>query len=182
LLNPATYTEEELVARLKLHEEQAFSMLYDNYSKALFGVICQIVPQQEMAQDLLQQVFVKIWKNMESYDPSKGRLFTWMLHIARNQAKDFFRSKEVNKQGKTVSLSEDVYINEKTTTVAIRDHGLQKVLERLPEENRRLLELSYFLGYTHEEIAEILNIPLGTVKTRLRSTIMELRKHLNLKT
>jgi RNA polymerase sigma-70 factor (ECF subfamily) len=168
--------EEELIEKLKLQDEQAFSYLYDHYSKALFSVIYQMIPQQDIAEDILQQVFLKIWKNIQLYTASKGRLFTWMLHIARNQAIDHTRSREFQEQGKTISISESVYNNKNESAGSIRDSGLNKILEKLPADNRKLLELSYFLGYTQEEIAGILNIPLGTVKTRLRTIIMQLRK------
>lgn len=175
-----TYNEEALVQGLKLHEEQAYHYFYDHYGKAIFGVIYQVVPNQEAAEDILQEVFVKIWKNINSYDPSKGRLFTWVLNIARNQSIDYTRSKEFNKDGKTISLSENVNSGEGLFQTNHQDAGLKKVIEGLPEEGRKLLELSYFLGYTHEEIAQMLKLPLGTVKTRLRSTIIELRKRLNI--
>lgn len=174
------YTEEALVQGLKLHDEQAYHYFYDHYGKAIFSVIYQIVPSQEAAEDILQEVFVKIWKNSNAYDPSKGRLFTWVLNIARNQAIDYTRSKEFNKGEKTISLSENVNSGDGPVQNNLQDAGLKKVVEGLPEEGRKLLELSYFLGYTHEEIAEMLKLPLGTVKTRLRTTIIELRKRLNI--
>ncbi|HEV7331247.1 MAG TPA: sigma-70 family RNA polymerase sigma factor [Flavisolibacter sp.] len=174
------YTEEALVEGLKLHDEQSYSYFYDNYGKAIFGVIFQVVPNQEAAEDILQEVFVKIWKNIGSYDPSKGRLFTWVLNIARNQAIDYTRSKEFNKGGKTISLSDNVNSGERPVQSNYHDAGLKKIVESLPEEARKLLELSYFLGYTHEEIAEMLKLPLGTVKTRLRTAIIELRKRLDI--
>ena len=180
MVRTRNYTENELVESLKLHEEEAFSYLYDNYSKALFTIIYQVVPQQETAEDLLQQSFLKIWKNIEMYDATKGRIYTWMINIARNQALDHVRSKEFNKQGKTSELKENVYSDEAVVN-SVRDSGLNKVLEQLPEDNRKLLEFSYFLGYTQLEIAEMMNIPLGTVKTRLRSTIIQLRKILEIK-
>lgn len=175
LVKTESYTEEQLVTLLKQHDEAAFRFLYDNYSKALFTIVYQMIPQQEAAEDLLQQVFVKIWKNMAMYDESKGRLFTWMLNIARNQAIDFTRSKEFNQSGKTGTLSESVYDYQRTNA-SVSDTGLKKVLERLPSENRNLLDLSYFKGYSHKEISDILGLPLGTVKTRLRNIIIELRK------
>ena len=164
-----------------MHEEQAFQHLYENYSKSLFTIICQLVPQQDAAEDLLQQVFIKIWKNIHSYDVAKGRLFTWMLNIARNQAIDFTRSKEFNKLGKTVALEEDVYTEGEVSSIKVRDIGLSRVLETLPEESRKVVELSFFRGYTHQEIASILQLPLGTVKTKIRSTIQELRKRIFIK-
>jgi RNA polymerase sigma factor (sigma-70 family) len=171
-------TEEELVRQLKLHEEQAFQHLYDHYSKSLFTVICQLVPQQDAAEDVLQQVFIKIWKNIHSYDVGKGRLFTWMLNIARNQAIDHTRSKEFNKAAKTVALAEDVYTDREGSSAKVRDIGLNRVLEGLPEESRKVLELSFFSGYSHQEIATMLQLPLGTVKTKIRAIIIELRKRI----
>jgi RNA polymerase sigma factor (sigma-70 family) len=173
------YTEAELLAGLQSRDEQAFSYLYDRYSKAIFSVILQIVPQQEIAEDVLQEVFLKIWQNIRSYDETKGRLYTWMLNIARNQAIDRTRSKEFNNRNKTTELSETVYTEKQTVNAGIDDVGLKKIIGNLPDENRKLLELAYFQGYTQEEISKILNIPLGTVKTRIRATIIQLRKILS---
>ena len=88
-----TYSEQELLALLQQRSDHAFSYLYDNYSGALFGIINSIVPDKDTASDVLQEVFVNIWRKIESYDSSKGRLFTWMLNIARNAAIDKIRSK-----------------------------------------------------------------------------------------
>jgi RNA polymerase sigma-70 factor (ECF subfamily) len=179
LLQTVTYTETQLLDGLQSHDEQAFSFLYDRYSKALFSIILQIIPNQEIAEDVLQEVFVKIWQNIKSYDETKGRLYTWMLNIARNQAIDRTRSKDFGNRAKTTELSENVYSERLGTEAKIDDVGLKKTLSNLPEENRKLLELAYFQGYTQEEIAKILNIPLGTVKTRIRTTIIQLRKILS---
>ena len=170
-----TYTEAELLQGLQKHDERAYGFLYDNYSKALFTIILQVIPKQEVAEDVLQDVFLKIWQNIKSYDASKGRLYTWMLNIARNQAIDKTRSKEFNNQSKTIELSENVYSREGVAG-RIDDVGLKKTISNLPEESRQLLELSYFQGYTQEEISKMLNIPLGTIKTRIRATIIHLRK------
>ena len=174
-----TYTEAELLEGLQAHDEQAFGFLYDHYSKALFNIILPIIPQQELAEDVLQEVFVKIWQNIKSYDASKGRLYTWMLNITRNQAIDKTRSKDFNKRSKTTELSENVYSNRQVAEMKMDDVGLQKTLSNLPEENRKLLELAYYQGYTQDEISKMLNIPLGTIKTRLRATIIQLRKILS---
>jgi RNA polymerase sigma-70 factor (ECF subfamily) len=179
LLKEVTYSESELLQGLQAHDENAFSFLYENYSRALFGIILQIIPQQELAEDVLQEVFVKIWQNINSYDISKGRLYTWMLNIARNQAIDRTRSKDFNNRGKTIELSDNVYTNKQSVDAKFDDVGLKKTLGNLPEESRKLLEMAYYQGYTQEEISRILNIPLGTVKTRIRSTIIQLRKILS---
>ena len=174
-----TYTEAELLKGLQSHDEHAFSFLYDHYSKALFSIILPIIPQQELAEDVLQEVFVKIWQNIKLYDASKGRLYTWMLNIARNQSIDRTRSKDFNNRSKTTELSETVYNNRQGAEAKIDDVGLTKTLSQLPDESRKLLELVYYQGYTQEEIANMLNIPLGTVKTRIRATIIHLRKILS---
>ncbi|HEY0031415.1 MAG TPA: sigma-70 family RNA polymerase sigma factor, partial [Bacteroidia bacterium] len=88
------YTEDELIALLKNKDLVAYNALYDNYSAALYGIITRIVPAEEIAEDLLQEVFIKIWKSIDSYDPKKGRLFTWMLNISRNASIDYARSKQ----------------------------------------------------------------------------------------
>jgi RNA polymerase sigma-70 factor (ECF subfamily) len=102
-----------------------------------------------------------------------------MLNIARNQSIDRTRSKDFNNRSKTTELEENVYNNRETVEAGIDDVGLKKTLNNLPEESRKLLELAYFQGYTQEEISKILNIPLGTVKTRIRATIIQLRKILS---
>lgn len=175
-MNPKTkYSEQELVASLQLRNEQAFSYLYDNYSGALFGIVNSIVIDKESASDVLQNVFVNIWRKIESYDAAKGRLFTWMLNIARNAAIDEVRSKGFNDTQKNQSLSENVDIPGAITGPSVDDVGLKKVLMSLKEEMRILVDMSYFQGFTHEEISKALNIPLGTVKTRIRTALIQLR-------
>ncbi len=175
-----TYTEQELVSLLKDRDSKAFGYLYDNYSGALNTIILQILNDVELANDVLQEVFINIWKRIESYDPAKGRLFTWMLNIARNASIDLLRSKNYQNSQKNRSLSDnvDVFVRGQTSEMNIDSIGLKKVLEKLKEEHRILIELAYFKGYTHEEIAEIETIPLGTVKTRIRNALIQLREHL----
>ncbi len=169
------YTETELLTGLKQHDEQAYRFLYDNYSRSLFAVIKQIIPQQEMAEDVLQEVFIKVWQNIQTYDISKGRLYTWMISIARNLSIDRTRSKEFNKQTKTASLQDNVHIAGNVEENKISDIGLKKVLTALPADNAKLIDLAYYKGFTQEEISKIMMIPVGTVKTRMRSAISFLR-------
>lgn len=170
-----TYSEQELVALLQQRNEKAFSYLYDNYSGALYGIVNAVVTDKEVANDVLQNVFINIWRKIESYDASKGRLFTWMLNIARNAAIDELRSKGYNNSIKNISLPENNEIAGAVTGPAIDDVGLKKVLGQLKGELRVLVDMSYFRGFTHEEIARSLDIPLGTVKTRIRSALTQLR-------
>jgi RNA polymerase sigma factor (sigma-70 family) len=177
-LNPLTkYKEQELVLLLSQKNDQAFAYLYDNYSSSLFGIINQIIPNTESASDVLQDVFVNIWRKIDSYDPAKGRLFTWMLNIARNAAIDKLRSRPYQNNLKNQPISDNVNssVPEQAVAPQMNDIGLRKVISRLKEEQRLLIDLSYFQGFTHEEIAKLMNIPLGTVKTRIRSALTQLR-------
>ena len=173
----STYSEQELVALLQQRNEQSFGYLYDNYSGALLGVVSAIVADQETARDVLQEVFVNIWRKIESYDPRKGRLFTWMINVARNAAIDKLRSRSYQDSLKNHSIQENVDTNiaGASTLPQVGDVGLKKVLTRLKDEHKVLIDLSYFQGYTHEEISKLLDIPLGTVKTRIRSALTHLR-------
>lgn len=171
------YSEQELVALLQQRNETAFSYLYDNYSGALAGIINAIIPDTETMRDVLQEVFVNIWKKIELYDASKGRLFTWMMNVARNAAIDKIRSRGYQESKKNLSVDNG---NQEMTIGGVslpqtKDIGLQRMLASLKEEYRTLIELSYFQGYTHEEISKALGIPLGTVKTRIRSALSNLR-------
>ncbi|HEU4860440.1 MAG TPA: sigma-70 family RNA polymerase sigma factor [Chitinophagaceae bacterium] len=176
-MEPKTkYIEHELVVLLKEQSNDAFNYLYDHYSGALFTIINQIVPDKDTSGDVLQEVFVNIWKKINTYDSAKGRLFTWMLNIARNAAIDKIRSKGYrdNQRNQPIIGSESVGM-EMSSNPVVNDVGLKKVLTTLNEEYRRLIDLSYFQGFTHEEIAKMLGIPLGTVKTRIRTAISQLR-------
>lgn len=175
--NTKKYQEPELVSLLLQQNSQAFSYLYDNYSAALFSVINQIVLNKQIAADVLQDVFVNIWKKIDSYDDRKGRLFTWMLNIARNAAIDKIRSRQYKDELKNQPLSENVNSVMSNTTVDPQqnDIGLKKQVNKLKEEYRTLIDLSYFKGFTHEEISKTLNLPLGTVKTRIRTALTQLR-------
>lgn len=175
-MNPkTTYSEQELVALLQQREAKAFSYLYDNYSGALLGVISGIISDREIASDVLQNVFVNIWRKIESYDPSKGRLFTWMLNIARNAAIDEVRSKGYRDAQKNQPIADNAELPGAVTGPSVDDVGLKRVLSKLKDEWKELIDLSYFQGFTHEEIAKMLSLPLGTVKTRIRSALIQLR-------
>jgi RNA polymerase sigma-70 factor, ECF subfamily len=173
-----TYNEKDLITALKARDDQAFSYLYDNYSAALYTVILQIVKRPEVANDILQDVFVNIWRKMESYNPVKGRLFTWMLNISRNASIDMLRSKNYQNSQKNQEITDNVYLNTQVTQTSIDSIGLSKFLGKLRPEQRVLIELAYFKGYTQDEIAQIENIPLGTVKTRIRNALLQLREYL----
>lgn len=174
------YSEDELVMLLQRQDQQAFSYLYDNYAPALNGVIFRLVEDKSLSEDILQEAFVKIWNNFTSYDKSKGRLFTWMMNLTRNLTIDTLRSKGYKKQNK-ISGDENSVDNiqdEASGSAKFDAMGIRKQLTNLKPDQRIVIDLAYFNGFTQDEIAKEIGIPLGTVKTRMRTAILELRKML----
>ena len=174
-------SEEELVLALRRREKIAVEALYDMYSASLFGVIVRIVNDEAFAEDILLDTFVKIWNSFSSYSTEKGRLFTWMVNIARNLAIDKIRSKDFKNQAKNRELENNVtFIDEQRNTVYKPELlGVKDLVEQLKPEQKSILDLVYFKGYTHVEAADELGVPLGTIKTRLRMAIIQLRKYFN---
>ena len=179
--NKISLSEEELVLALRNREKIGVEALYDMYSSSLYGVISRIVIDEPVAEDVLQETFVKIWHSFSSYSTDKGRLFTWMVNIARNLSIDKIRSKDFKNQSKNRELENNVtFIDEQRNTVYKPELlGIKELVETLKPEQKSILDLVYFKGYTHVEAAEELGIPLGTIKTRLRMAIQQLRKHFN---
>lgn len=171
-------SEEELIKLLRANDRSGISILYDNYSAALYGVIHRIVQSEEIAQDVLQESFVKIWKNFSQYEPGKGRLFTWIMNISRNMAIDKVRSKDFVNHSKNQDVDNlvsfiDVTNNQNYNVDTI---GIRELVNKLSPEQRIIIDLLYFKGYTQAEVADRLKMPLGTVKTRVRLAVSILRR------
>ncbi len=167
---------EMLVRLIKLKSEKDFYVLYDRYCNVLFGVLFKIVKRTDIAEDLLQEVFVKIWKYIDRYEPTKGTLFTWMLNIARNQAIDYLRSSGYRRQLQHVQIDlstldlqsidgADLFAS-KATLEEMKTNTLQ-----LEPKYAEVIDMLFFYGWTYEQTAQILNLPIGTVKTRARKAI-----------
>ncbi len=170
------YTEEELVSLLRDRREEAFAYLYDHYSGALYAVISSLISDQSLAADVLQEVFINIYRKIEMYDAARSRLYTWMLNIARNAAIDMLRSKGFRQMKQNREVIDPVYEQSDSGTPQVDHIGMREMLGQLKEELRQVLDLAYFSGYTQEEISGMLNIPLGTVKTRVRTGLKQLRE------
>ncbi|WDF70030.1 sigma-70 family RNA polymerase sigma factor [Sphingobacterium oryzagri] len=185
-MSPIHYlSEDDLISLLKKRDQRAFNYLYDNYSGALYGVVTRIVLHKNYADEVIQDVFVKIWNHVALFNQEKGRLYTWMINIARNTSIDYIKSKSVQNEQKNQSLP-DVVNSTETHHYAVMDQvdkidfiGLNNVLDKLKPDWRRLIEMAYYEGYTQQEIADNLSIPLGTVKTRVRAALLQLRVILN---
>lgn len=170
-------TQEELIGLLKDRNVNGFNYLYDNYSGALYGVILRVVVFKDDADEVLQDVFVKIWNSSAQYDASKGTLYTWMLNIARNTAIDKLKSKNFQNNLKNQSIP-DFVSNDSALAVNQTDHfnEIQNVVNKMKDDFKDIINKSYFEGYTQQEISDNMNIPLGTVKTRTRAAFVELRE------
>ncbi|MDQ0476490.1 MULTISPECIES: RNA polymerase sigma factor [Chryseobacterium] len=167
---------DQILSLLLSRDEKGFNYLYKNYSGALYGVIIRIVRYEEEANEVLQDVFVKIWNSVKSFDSNKASLYTWMLNIARNSAIDRLKSKSFQNDLQNQSLPD--FVNDHATLSTEQQHEfneIQKGVNTLREDYRILINKAYFGGFTQEEISEELGIPLGTVKTRTRAALLELK-------
>jgi len=171
------FTETDLVAALVARDTRALDQLYRSYSASLLGIVSKIIKQDTVAEDILQEIFLKIWKSIDQFDPSRGRLFTWMSRLARNKAIDHLRTRgEINNlknddlEGLTVEINQHYQIQYNPECI-----GLKQLIDVLTPEQRKILDMVYFQGYTQLEVSQELDIPVGTVKTRIRVSIKVLR-------
>lgn len=173
-------TQEELLPLILKKDDRAFTLLYDMYSKNLYGIIYNLIKDKEEAEDILQEVFVKIWKNIESYNESKGRFFTWILNIARNTTIDKLRSKGFNNSQKNLSSDNFVHLLDDSNKLSnkIDTIGIQEFVKKLKPKCIQIINLLFFKGYTQQEASDELEIPLGTIKTQNRNCINDLRHFL----
>lgn len=173
--NMSTLLEKHIVELLREGNEKAISLLYEHYGDTLYGVALKVVQNEAMAQDVLQESFVKIWKKAHTYDSSKAKLFTWLFRITRNTAIDKLRSVST-KSDKEIQMDvSDVYT---IGVEGVRPEFLdmQKQLGKIDPKYREVLEALFFEGMTQQEASENLDIPLGTIKSRLKIGLRELRK------
>ncbi|MCL6275207.1 RNA polymerase sigma factor [Muricauda sp. 2012CJ35-5] len=171
----STLIERHIVTLLAEKDDKAISLLYDNYGDTLFGVAHKVVKDEDLAQDVLQESFVKIWKKADTYDPSKAKLFTWLFRITRNTAIDKLRSVN-NKANKEVQIDvSDVY-NLGVSGIRPEIMDVQENLDKIEDKYRIVLEALFFEGMTQQEASEELEIPLGTIKSRLKIGLRELGK------
>ena len=160
-------------------DEDALGALYDRYRLILFGLILRILHSQPEAEDVLQEVFLQVWRKANDFDEARGRPFTWLVTLARSRAIDRLRSSGARERTATEAaraVTEGVSDAEDDALKSERGEIVRRALAELPEEQRRVLVLAYFEGLTQSEIAARLNTPLGTVKTRMRSGMMRLRE------
>ncbi|MCW5519624.1 sigma-70 family RNA polymerase sigma factor [Aureitalea sp. L0-47] len=163
-----------LINQLKARDERALSSLYDKYSAALYGVIIRICRNEANAQDLLQETFVKIWEKSDSYDPEKGRFYTWAYRIARNTTLNSLRNRPELIQNQDLSVYKNKEDDQSETAIDLT--RLNGTLKQLEEHHQKAIELVYFKGMTHREAHEEMGVPLGTFKSYVRQALTNLRK------
>ncbi|MCB0618192.1 MAG: sigma-70 family RNA polymerase sigma factor [Saprospiraceae bacterium] len=173
----AHISDDHIVGLLRADARQAMDPILQKYGGALYWAVFKIAGTKEVAEDVLQEAFVKIWKSADSYDEDKGKLFTWLLQIARNKAIDRVRTGKFQANRTSRSIDETVYEQKGLSEeMSIGDPGLRQQVEKLDPKYRQIIELVYFQGYTQAEITEELGLPLGTVKGRVKIALRELRK------
>ncbi len=167
--------EAALIERIRAGDERAMGELYDRYAGVVYGVALRVLGNTMSAEDVLQEVFLQLWRNPQAFDPDRGRLAPWLAVIARNRAIDLLRKRPMEDDIEELPISTGVNLeDEAAERMAISQ--IRAVLGQLPQEQRRALEMAFFEGMTHTEIAAKTGDPLGTIKTRIRSGLLALRK------
>ena len=169
----------KLLKAIAARDEAALAQLYDRYRTILFGLLMRILNDREEAEDVLQEVFLQVWRKAEDFDENRGRPFTWLVTLARSRGIDRLRTLAARDRVAEAGAKEAVEVISDAATDAFKSEqrGLvNKALAQLPDEQKRPLMLAYFDGLTQSEIATRLGAPLGTVKTRMRTGMMNLRE------
>ena len=169
--------QELLILQFQQQDVKAYETLYNMYCNSISGVINSIVKNTDVVEEITQDVFIKAWNNASSYSPQKGRFFTWLLNIARNAAIDYTRSKKFKqaKQNLNSDFFVDIIASNDNLDAKVNAIGLKEFVDKLSATCKAVIELLYFKGYTQVEASEELEMPLGTVKTRNRTCIGNLR-------
>ena len=163
-----------LINRFLDGEQQALSEIYDHYSGALYGVLLRMCRQEAMAQDVLQETFITIWEKRSSYDPQKGRFYTWAYRIARNKMLNFLRNSPDLIQNEDLSVYDDTEVE---TASSIDGEALKGAILKLEPHHQKALELVYFEGMTHREAHQEMDVALGTFKSYVRQALKKLREN-----
>lgn len=172
-----------LLSQIAQFEENALSELYDRYGRLVYSMALNSVGDPAVAEEITQDVYLRIWNKAESYNAEHGKVVTWITSITRYRSIDLLRRQSVRPEGNRAPWAEEESLElpdsldvEREVELSQRAHLVRAAISRLPEEQRQALALAYLNGYSHSEIAELLNQPLGTVKTRIRLAMHKLRE------
>lgn len=178
--NTLQIQENYITTLLLKGDKEGIRLLYKHYNRLIFGLIYKVVKSEEVAENVMQDTFVKVWQKIDTYDTSKGRLISWVMQIARNSALDMVRSKGYKKNQQLNPVDEVLANDQKYSNMfKVDDIGVREIVNKLEPKHRKLVDLLYFEGFTQSEAAKELDIPLGTVKSRIRKAFSELRRMLD---
>jgi RNA polymerase sigma-70 factor (ECF subfamily) len=172
---PSAQDDAALLTLVRRGDESAMSALFDRYSKVVYSVALRVLRDPASAEDVLQEVFMQIWRNPDGFVATRGSLGGWLAVVARNRSIDTLRRKRPTEQVDDMSLASNYDLANEAERNSLMEKA-RTVIYKLPIEQRKTLEMAFFDGLTHSEIAEITGDPLGTVKTRIRSALISLRK------
>jgi RNA polymerase sigma-70 factor (ECF subfamily) len=172
---PKQQDDVTLIARLRAGDEQAMADLYDRYSAIVYGVALRVLGDTTAAEDVLQEVFLQLWRRPQAFKAERGSLAPWLAVIARNRAIDVLRRRPLEDDIDELPISTGVSLEDAAGRRLVVEK-VRNVMTGLPEEQRRALEMAFFEGMTHTEIAAKTGEPLGTVKTRIRAALLAVRK------
>ena len=172
---PSTEDDSSLLVLVQSGNEQAMASLFDRYSKLVYSVALRVLRDPAAAEDVLQEVFMQIWRNPGSFTAARGSLGGWLSIVARNRSIDTLRRKRPTVDVDDVPLASSFNLADEAERDSLMERA-RGVIHQLPSEQRKTLEMAFFDGLTHSEIAEMTGDPLGTVKTRIRSALLTLRK------
>jgi RNA polymerase sigma-70 factor (ECF subfamily) len=172
---PSEQDDAALLASVQRGEESAMASLFDRYSKVVYSVALRVLRDPASAEDVLQEVFMQIWRNPNGFIATRGSLGGWLAVVARNRSIDALRRKRPSEQVDDMELASNYNLANEAERNSLMEKA-RGVIRLLPMEQRKTLEMAFFDGLTHSEIAEMTGDPLGTVKTRIRSALTSLRK------
>ena len=173
-------TDGELISKVSKRDRQSFDLFYDRYSQIIFNLCVRILRDTAEAEDVLQEIFVQVWREAERFDPTRASAKTWLFTIARSRALDRYRSRKTVRQRLDDDAADDlssIAVQGDFQQNSLMQQYVEKAMQQLTGEQKRVLELSYYEGLTQEEIAEKLGEPLGTIKSRIRASLMKLRSY-----
>lgn len=175
IFNRGKWSEDTIVQELRNKNPRAIEYLYAAYHQKIYAFIFYLIKDSHISQEIMQDVFVKVWTNIEIYNPNVSILYTWMINITRNLCLDKLKNSSFKNQLSNTGLNE-AHHQESSHVPDINSIGIKDTLKKLSSEYAELIDLIYYKGYTHNEASEYLNKPLGTIKTNIRYAIKELKK------
>ncbi len=175
-------SKEELLARIAQGDQRAFAALYDEISPRVFGLVRRLLVDHSQSEEVTQEVFLEIWQNATRYEPGKGGALTWVLTMAHRRAVDRIRASQASRN-RDLKIGVRDFVAEyddvaTTVEVTIESERVKEAMSQLTELQRQAVTLAYYGGFSHSEVSEMLKVPIGTVKTRLRDGMIRLRDEL----